>query len=556
MLYIKNFLKYTVHIGHSFASSLMLSSWFFFKLKKNVWVINIFKTIIFLKIILKFLKFLVNNELPIWFINFEYTKEKLFRYSAKMCGEFACTKKWVRGFLSNFKSIQKSVKNFAIKKFAHKKSFFKMHLIDNWVFTRYTWPRSIFLSNVPLNYVICKEASDILLPVIAMVDTNIKSYLFHYPIPSNDDSFKSIYFIINILSIHILLCKYKKVLLWFNKYKLNNFKSLKLLKNIVSNSKLKETKNIKKFFLKIVRNQNFSSILNMKLFHSLRNMRKSIKKIYASSPINFTSHIIRYSDVFHKIHLIKKLKLNNIFFRRILKRKYKFSSDFGILDTLNRLPSLIRLKKKKKWSYYRYLFLTKLIKKTRLFHESFIINKPSNIYFLHFFQQSHKFTKNHSDEKDWCYFRNYRIKLNRVRKEKWLENKFNKKLLEDEETKNISSFADSAILLNTDRWITPNILYDIMRKTKRTILNYWLIPFIKRFSVRDNYSWFHSRFYRNKEDEEFRTSITWNLPKVNAPISTLNYYTNWFFYVLRTPNKVRRSRARRKRILTTKIKLV
>jgi ribosomal protein S2 len=48
-----------------------------------------------------------------------------------MCGEFACTKKWVRGFLSNFKSIQKSVKNFAIKKFAHKKSFFKMHLIDN-----------------------------------------------------------------------------------------------------------------------------------------------------------------------------------------------------------------------------------------------------------------------------------------------------------------------------------------------------------------------------------------------------------------------------------------
>jgi hypothetical protein len=197
-----------------------------------------------------------------------------------------------------------------------------------------------------------------------------------------------------------------------------------------------------------------------------------------------------------------------------------------------------------------------LIKKTRLFHESFIINKPSNLYFLHFFQQSYKFTKNHSDEKDWCYFRNYRIKLNRVRKEKWLENKFNKKLLEDEETKNISSFADSAILLNTDRWITPNILYDIMRKTKRTILNYWLIPFIKRFSVRDNYSWFHSRFYRNKEDEEFRTSITWNLPKVNAPISTLNYYTNWFFYVLRTPNKVRRYRARRKRILTTKIKLV
>lgn len=92
-------------------------------------------------------------------------------------------------------------------------SMIKTHLIRSWVFTRYTWPRGIFLSNIPLNYIICKEATDILLPVVAMVDTNIKSYLFSYPIPSNDDSLESVSYIMNLLSTHILLSKYKKVVL-------------------------------------------------------------------------------------------------------------------------------------------------------------------------------------------------------------------------------------------------------------------------------------------------------------------------------------------------------
>lgn len=554
MLYIKNFFKYTIHIGHSFASSLMLSSWFFFKLKKNVWIINIFKTIIFLKIILKFLRCLVNNEVPFWFVNFEYSKEKIFRYSAKMCGEFACTKKWIRGFLSNFKSIQKAVKNYALKRFAHRKSIFKKYLMKNWVFTRYTWPRSIFLSNIPLNYIICKEASDIGLPIVGMVDTNVKSYLFHYPIPSNDDSLKSIGFIINILSTHILLCKYKKVLLWYNKYKTRKVKYLKIFQNIVSDSKIEQTKNKKDFILKIIRNKNFVQLFNMKLFHSLRGIRQNIRKVFLPLKANSSaSHFIRYSsNIFNKMHLVKKLKWKNYLLRKMRKRKYLFRSGVEIKDTLKRTGPLTRLKKQRTWSYYRYLSITRLIKKTRIFHESFIINKPSNYYFLHFFNQCSTFTKEHKVDDFWCYFRNYKIKLNKVRKVKWLENKFNQRLLEDENSKNFSAFSDAAIVLNTDRWITPDILYNILRKLKRTILNYWLVPFMRRFSIRDNYSWFHSKFYRNKEDKKFRTGITWSLKKVNAPISTLNYYTNWFFNIIKIP--VRRKWRVRRKIIRLKVK--
>jgi ribosomal protein S2 len=51
------------------------------------------------------------------------------------------------------------------------------------------------------------------LPVISMVDTNIKSFLFTFPIPSNDDALSSVCYIINIVSKQILLIKYKKLML-------------------------------------------------------------------------------------------------------------------------------------------------------------------------------------------------------------------------------------------------------------------------------------------------------------------------------------------------------
>jgi ribosomal protein S2 len=68
------------------------------------------------------------------------------------------------------------------------------------------------------------------IPIIAIIDSNVKSYLVKLPIISNDDSMESFYYIFNIISKLILLLKYKKLILWFFKYKRIvkelNFKSL------------------------------------------------------------------------------------------------------------------------------------------------------------------------------------------------------------------------------------------------------------------------------------------------------------------------------------------
>jgi ribosomal protein S2 len=114
--------------------------------------------------------------------------------------------------LSNYFSISKSIKKYGLKKIVYKSSIF-LKIINNWHITRYTWPRAIFVTNVNSNYIICNEAISMFLPIIAIIDSNIKSYLVKFPIISNDDSMESFYFIFNIITKLILLLKYKKLIL-------------------------------------------------------------------------------------------------------------------------------------------------------------------------------------------------------------------------------------------------------------------------------------------------------------------------------------------------------
>jgi ribosomal protein S2 len=60
---------------------------------------------------------------------------------------------------------------------------------------------------------VSKEASSVKIPIIALVDSNVKTHLYNLPIVSNDDSIESIGFMNNIISHFIIQSKYKNVLI-------------------------------------------------------------------------------------------------------------------------------------------------------------------------------------------------------------------------------------------------------------------------------------------------------------------------------------------------------
>jgi hypothetical protein len=143
--------------------------------------------------------------------------------------------------------------------------------------------------------------------------------------------------------------------------------------------------------------------------------------------------------------------------------------------------------------------------------------------------------KDKKDTGKWYEYQGYKFKLNEDLKERWLNNKFNSRFKNKKKQK-ISYFSDAAIVLNVDRWVLEENKIIILRRLKRTTLNYWLFPFISKFSIKDGFRWYHSHFFY-KEDNKFRSHFNWKYRNKKTPLSTLNYYNNWFFFLLKSKFK-------------------
>jgi len=87
--------------------------------------------------------------------------------------------------------------------------------LKKWALTRFTWPRAVFISNVKSAFIVSKEALSARVPSIALVDTDVKTFLYNIPIGCNDDTIESIGFMNSIMSQYVLRFKYKKILIWY-----------------------------------------------------------------------------------------------------------------------------------------------------------------------------------------------------------------------------------------------------------------------------------------------------------------------------------------------------
>jgi hypothetical protein len=297
--------------------------------------------------------------LPVWFINLEVTKESIFLAYSKLCGEFSCVRYWVRGMLSNYFSISKSIKKYGSKKMVYKSSIF-LKIMSNWYITRYTWPRAIFVASISSNYIVCCEAASMLLPIIGVIDSNIKSFLVKFPIASNDDSLESFYYILNIVSRLILLLKYRKLVIWFSKYKkVAKEISLKKLINYWHSSK---KSSLEKMFRPL------------NLFNELGANLSKIESFYKEGGgAGFSSLFSRGNIAYFDYKLISK----RFFFKKynkllLYKRKYLFNNELRMRVSNNIKATLSSLVKKKKFNRHFIKKYKSIIKYSALYWASFV----------------------------------------------------------------------------------------------------------------------------------------------------------------------------------------
>ena len=128
--------------------------------------------------------------------------------AAKRCGSYYVSERWLGGMLTNFPTIRKSIKRLvAIDKMEADGTFEKFTKKERLMLNRERErlrkvfggieemtriPGVIFLVDVKKEHIAIQEADKLGISVIGVVDTNCDPDTVHYPIPANDDAFKSV----------------------------------------------------------------------------------------------------------------------------------------------------------------------------------------------------------------------------------------------------------------------------------------------------------------------------------------------------------------------------
>jgi small subunit ribosomal protein S2 len=129
------------------------------------------------------------------------------------------TERWLGGMLTNFATIRKSLKRLSqIEKMMKDEAFENITKKEKLMLSREKaklqkqlggiadlnrLPAALFVIDVKREHIAVAEAQKLNIPVFAMVDTNSDPTSIDFPIPANDDAFKSISIITSYIGKNI-----------------------------------------------------------------------------------------------------------------------------------------------------------------------------------------------------------------------------------------------------------------------------------------------------------------------------------------------------------------
>ncbi|WP_185878271.1 30S ribosomal protein S2 [Blattabacterium cuenoti] len=204
----QDLLKAGVHFGH------IARKWnpnmrpFIFMKKGGIHIIDLSKTIKKLEEACIGLKKIVSMGKKILLVGTKAQAKEKVHFYARSVNMPCVTERWLGGFLTNFSTIRKSVKKMNnIEKMKKNGTFDTLSKKERLLISRLYaklyknlgsissmthLPGGIFLVDPYKEKIALSEAIKLNIPVFAMVDTNTNPSGIQFPIPSNDDSSKSI----------------------------------------------------------------------------------------------------------------------------------------------------------------------------------------------------------------------------------------------------------------------------------------------------------------------------------------------------------------------------
>ncbi len=197
-----------VHFGHLTRKWDPKMAPYIFMERNGIHIIDLNKTQGCLEEASNAIKQIVRSGRKIMFVATKKQAKDIVTEEAKRLRMPYVTDRWLGGMLTNFSTIRKSLKKLSsidkmmkedkYKNMAKRERLMvdrekvKLERVLGGIADLTRLPAAMFIVDIKREHIAVKEAHKLNIPIFAIVDTNSNPELVDFPIPANDDAFKSV----------------------------------------------------------------------------------------------------------------------------------------------------------------------------------------------------------------------------------------------------------------------------------------------------------------------------------------------------------------------------
>jgi len=213
---MKNLLEAGVHFGHQKKRWNPKMAPFIFGVRNNIHIIDLQKTVKYLKIAYEYVRDEVSNGKNILFVGTKRQAQMSILEEAKKCGMFYINNRWLGGLLTNFDTVSQSIKKLknieelknspAFSQYTKKeiarinKTYDKLNKNLAGIKDMPGLPDMLFVIDIEQEKTAVNEAKKLGIPIVAVVDTNCDPTGIDVIIPGNDDAIRAVKLFVSIIS--------------------------------------------------------------------------------------------------------------------------------------------------------------------------------------------------------------------------------------------------------------------------------------------------------------------------------------------------------------------
>jgi small subunit ribosomal protein S2 len=207
---MKELLEAGVHFGHQVRRWNPKMKEYIFGERNGIYIIDLQKTQRMFREAISFVTNLIAEDKgkTVLFVGTKRQAQEAIREEAERCGQFYVNQRWLGGLLTNFQTVQKSIKRLKeleamqtdgryeklTKKERIKLDRERESLTKNLsgIKSMARLPDVVFVIDVKKEEIAVAEANRLGIPIVAVVDTNCSPERIDYVIPGNDDALRAV----------------------------------------------------------------------------------------------------------------------------------------------------------------------------------------------------------------------------------------------------------------------------------------------------------------------------------------------------------------------------